>query len=85
MTVLIRPDLTITKTHVSSFSQGSSGNTYTVIVRNSGAGDKAASAVVSVTDSAPDGMTISSMSGTGWTCAALPTCTRVDALAAGES
>ena len=85
MTVLIRPDLTITKTHTGGFSQGSSGNTYTVTVKNSGAGDKAASAVVSVTDTAPLGMTITAMSGSGWTCTTLPTCTRVDALAPGDS
>lgn len=84
-TVLIRPDLTITKTHTGSFSQGSSGNTYTVKVKNSGVGDKAASAVVSVTDTAPVGMTITAMSGAGWTCSSLPTCTRVDELAAGDS
>ena len=85
ITVLIRADLTITKVHTGSFSQGSSGNTYTVTVKNSGAGDKASSAVVSVTDTAPAGMTITAMSGSGWTCAILPTCTRVDALAAGDS
>jgi len=80
-----QPDLTISKTHTGNFVQGSSGNNYTVIVTNSGAGDKLAGQAVSVTDAPPSGLTVTAMSGTGWTCTTLPTCTRSDVLAAGNS
>jgi len=38
-----------------------------------------------VTDNAPSGMTVTAMSGTGWSCTNLPTCTRSDVLAAGQN
>ena len=82
--IVVPPDLTITKTHTGSFAQGSTGNTYTVSVTNSGAGDKTAGETVTVTDAPPSGLTITAMSGTGWTCTA-PTCTRSDLLAASTS
>ena len=78
-----KPDLTIVKSHTGSFAQGSSGNTYSVVVTNSGAGAKSAGQSVSVTDTAPTGLTVTAMSGTGWTCTTLPTCTRSDVLAGG--
>jgi uncharacterized repeat protein (TIGR01451 family) len=80
------PDLTLTKTHSGNFAQGQTGAAYTVTVTNSGAGDKSAGNEVSVTDTPPAGqMTLTAMSGSGWTCTALPTCTRTDLLAAGGS
>ena len=79
------PDLTISKSHVGSFVQGSTGNNYTVTVTNSGTGDKAALSSVSVTDVPPSGLTITAMSGPGWTCTTIPTCTRTDVLLAGNS
>ncbi len=80
------PDLRLTKTHSGSFAQGQTGAIYTVTVINSGAGDKNAGNQVSVTDTPPAGlMTITAMSGSGWTCTVLPTCTRTDLLAAGAS
>jgi parallel beta-helix repeat protein len=79
-----QPDLTISKVHAGSFVQGSSGNTYSVTVTNSGAGDKAAGQSVSVTDAPPSGLAVTAMSGSGWTCTTLPTCTRSDLLAAGN-
>ncbi len=79
------PDLTIAKSHSGSFSQGQVGATYSVTVTNSGSGDKTVSNLVTVTDTAPSGLTITAMSGTGWTCTTLPTCTRSDALAASAS
>ena len=80
------PDLTLTKTHSGNFVQGQTGATYTVTVTNSGSGDKSAGNQVSVTDTPPAGlMTLTAMSGSGWTCAVLPTCTRTDLLAAGGS
>ena len=85
VTVSLAPDLTLTKSHTGNFVQGQVGATYTVIVNNVGPGDKAAAAVVTVTDTAPTGLTITAMGGTGWTCTTLPTCTRSDALATGAS
>ena len=84
-TVIVQPDLTIAKTHVGNFTQGQSGATYTVIVTNSGAGDKLAATLVTVTDNAPAGLTITAMAGGGWTCTTLPNCTRSDVLTAGAS
>lgn len=84
-TVIVQPDLTITKSHVGDLVQGQTGATYTVTVGNSGAGDKLAATLVTVTDTAPAGLTVTAMSGTGWTCATLPTCTRSDLLAASSS
>lgn len=78
-------DLTIVKSHTGNFSQGQVGATYSAVVTNSGAGAKPAGAAVSVTDAPPAGLTILAMSGTGWTCTTLPTCTRNDVLAAGAS
>ena len=82
---LALPDLTISKSHVGSFVQGSTGNNYTVTVTNSGTGDKAAATAVSVTDVPPSGLTVTAMSGPGWTCTTIPTCTRTDVLLAGNS
>lgn len=79
------PDLTISKTHSGNFTQGQTNAQYTITVTNSGSGDKIAGNTVSVTDTAPIGLTVTAMSGTGWTCTTLPTCTRSDVLTAGSS
>ncbi len=71
----------ITKTHTGNFTQGQAG-TYTVVVSNTGSG--ASVGTVTVTETAPAGLTITSMSGTGWTCNAT-SCTRNNSLAAGTS
>lgn len=77
-------DLTITKTHTGNFSQGQVGATYTITVTNSGTA--ATSGTVTVTDTLPAGLTATAMTGTGWSCVlATRTCTRSDALAAGNS
>jgi uncharacterized repeat protein (TIGR01451 family) len=75
--------LTVAKTHVGNFVSGQSGATYTVTVGN-GANGGPTSAFVAVTENVPSGMTLVSMAGTGWTCAA-NTCTRGDTLAIGAS
>ena len=78
------PDLTVTKTHIGSFSQGQTGATYTITVSNSGFA--ATSGTVTVTDTLPAGLTATAISGSGWTCTlATLTCTRSDALAASAS
>ena len=79
------PDLTISKTHTGNFAQGQVGAMYTATVSNSGAGAKAAASLVTVTEVPPAGLTVTAMSGTGWTCTTLPTCTRSDVLAAAAS
>ncbi len=79
------PDLTLTKTHVGNFSLGQIGAKYTVVVTNSGAGEKPAAKLVTLVDTAPSGLTITAISGAGWTCASLTTCTRSDALPSGVS
>lgn len=79
------PDLTISKTHSGNFTAGQTNAAYTVTVSNTGATAKPASSLVTVTDTAPVGMTIVGMAGSGWSCSSLPACTRSDALAGGAS
>jgi uncharacterized repeat protein (TIGR01451 family)/fimbrial isopeptide formation D2 family protein len=68
------PQLTIAKTHVGNFFQGQSGAQYTVTVGSSGPGSTAGT--ITVVDTPPSGLTITGMSGSGWTCtAATGTCT----------
>ena len=80
------PDLTIAKSHVGSFTRGSTGS-YTLTATNSG--NVATSGTVTVTDTLPAGLTPTVAAGTGWTCPApvgqTVTCTRSDALAGGAS
>jgi uncharacterized repeat protein (TIGR01451 family) len=80
----LNPDLTIVKSHSGSFTQGDTGDTYSLTVTNSGGA--ATSGTVTVTDTVPAGLTATAMSGTGWTCTqpAGP-CTRSDALNANAS
>ena len=76
------PVLTVAKTHAGNFTQGQNGASYTVTVGNAGTGP--ASGAVTVTETVPSGLSLVSMAGTGWTCAAV-TCSRNDPLAAGSS
>ncbi|MGB7218689.1 MAG: DUF4038 domain-containing protein [Vicinamibacterales bacterium] len=74
------PDLTLAKTHSGTFTQGQTGATYTLTVTNSGAGPTAG--LVSVTDTLPNGLTATNLSGVGWSCTlGTLTCTRIDVLA----
>ena len=78
------PVFTITKTHTGNFSQGQKSAQYTVSVTNSG--NAPTSGIVTVTETVPSGLTLVSMSGTGWTCpSGEDTCTRSDALNAGTA
>jgi len=79
------PDLTIGKTHVGNFSQGQHGAVYTLLVQNTGTA--ATTGQVTVVDTLPpQGLTISDMHGTNWSCvAATKTCTRSDALPSGSA
>ena len=79
------PDLTVSKSHTGNFAQGQIGAAFSAIVTNSGAAPKPAGASVTVTEVPPIGLTLTAMSGGGWTCTTLPTCTRSDALASGAT
>lgn len=79
-TVIIRPDLTVSKTHTGNFAQGSTTNTYYISVSNTNAG--ATTGTITLTDTLPTGLTATAISGNGWTCTlATLTCTRSDSLA----
>ncbi len=76
------PQLTISKTHVGNFTQGQVGAQYTVTVGSSGPGTT--SGTITVVDTPPIGLTVTGMSGSGWTCTvASRTCTTSAALSAG--
>jgi hypothetical protein len=78
------PDLTLSKSHAGSFTQGDTGRTYTVIASNGGGGPTVGT--VSVVDSLPTGLSATAIAGAGWSCTLTTlTCTRGDALAAGAS
>ncbi len=78
-------DLTITKTHTGSFTQGQTGATYTITVGNAGPGPT--SGTVTVTDTLPTGLTATNISGgSGWNCTlGTLTCTRSDVLQPGTN
>jgi uncharacterized repeat protein (TIGR01451 family) len=77
------PVLTVAKTHTGSFWQGQTGATYLITVSNAALAGTTTSSV-SVTDITPSGLTLVSMSGTGWSCTGA-TCTRSDSLSANAS
>ena len=66
-----------------NFAQGQQNALYTVTVSNA-ANVGPTSGTVTVTETLPGGLTLVSMTGSGWTCASIA-CTRGDALAAGAS
>jgi uncharacterized protein (TIGR03437 family) len=73
--------LAIQVTHAAAFTAGENGATYQISVSNPAA--TSSSGTVTVTDFLPDGLTVISMTGTGWTCpGVMLTCTRSDALPA---
>jgi uncharacterized repeat protein (TIGR01451 family) len=77
------PILSIVSSHTGNFTHGQLGATYTLVVSNAALAP-ATNSTVSVSDSLPAGLTLISMSGTGWTCSG-NSCKRTDALAAGAS
>ena len=77
-------DLAVFLTHAGSFTQADLGDTYTIIVTNSGAAATLGS--VSVADTLPSGLMPTAIAGTGWTSnLSTLTCTRSDPLTAGAS
>ncbi len=81
--IMVGPDLTITKTHPGSFSQGQNGATFIITVSNNGGTSTAG--LVTVTDLLPAGLTGVSASGPGWTCPTAASCNRSDSLSPGVS
>jgi len=77
------PLLTISETNSGNFTQGQQNATYTVTVSNA-ANAPPTSGTVTVTEAPPSGLTLVSMSGSGWSCSA-ESCTRSDALSGGAS
>ena len=77
------PALSVSKSHVGNFSQGQAGAAYAITVSN-GAGGGTTAGTVAVTDSVPAGLTLVSLSGTGWLCSS-NSCSRSDPLAGGTS
>jgi uncharacterized repeat protein (TIGR01451 family) len=77
-------DLTITKTHTPNTVVP--GQTFSYFVTVSNMGTAASSGTVTVTETPPTGITVTALSGAGWTCTvSTRTCTRGDALASGVS
>ena len=77
------PTLSIVKTHSGNFVQGQTGATYTITVSNAAAAS-ATAGTVTVTDTVPSGLTLTGMTGIGWTCAA-NACSRSDSLGPGAN
>ncbi|MEY3481103.1 MAG: hypothetical protein RIQ71_1878 [Verrucomicrobiota bacterium] len=81
--VLRGPDLTVAKSTNGTYQQGGTG-TFNVTVSN--IGGSPSSSTVTVTELPSAGMTVSSMSGDGWTFNSNNlTCTRADVLSAGTN
>ncbi len=88
------PVVTLAKVHNGTFTQGDSGDTYTITVANpSGPGPTAGT--MTLTDTLPTGMTATGMvqasggTGSDWSCSVssntTPSCTRTTAMPPGES
>jgi len=75
-------DLAISVTHTGNFTQGDTGDAYSINVTNLGSAATVGS--VSVIDSLPAGLTATAITGPGWTTdLGSLTCTRSESLAAG--
>lgn len=78
------PDLAVSSTHTNIFTQGDFNRTLTVLVTN--AGNAAATGTVTLTNILPAGLTLTAMTGTGWTINTnTVTATRSDSLVATSS
>jgi uncharacterized repeat protein (TIGR01451 family) len=76
--------LSIQSAHTGTFTQGQTGATYTLTVTN-GSGAGTTTGTATVTEILPAGLTLASITGTGWMCTSGPACTRSDALTSGSS
>jgi sugar lactone lactonase YvrE len=75
--------LSVAEALPAGFTEGQNGASYPVVVSNA-AGAASTSGLVTVNGTVSAGLTLASMSGTGWSCSG-STCTRSDALSAGAS
>lgn len=83
VTVVV-PDVTIALSHTGNFLGPQTGATYTITVSNPSAADT--SALITVNDSLPAGLTATAFAGPNWNCTVTPLqCTRGDTLFAGTS
>jgi uncharacterized repeat protein (TIGR01451 family) len=81
---VVVPDLTIALSHTGNFLSPQTGATYTITVSNSGGADT--TAIITVNDNLPSGLTATDLSGPNWNCTLSPLqCTRGDTLFAGTS
>jgi uncharacterized repeat protein (TIGR01451 family) len=81
---VVTPDLTVAKIHSGNFLRPQTGATYTITVSNVGTVDT--TALVTVDDTLPAGLTATDISGLNWNCTLSPLqCTRGDVLVAGTS
>lgn len=71
------PDLIISKNHPGNFFQGQSGALYGIVIFN--AGSAPTNGMVTVIDTLPQGLTLASIGGDGWSCLGT-ICTRSDVL-----
>jgi uncharacterized repeat protein (TIGR01451 family) len=77
--------LSVSCSHSGNFTQGQTNATYSIVVSNS-PGAEPTSSTVTVYETPPPGLTVQTISGTGWTCATdSDSCSRNDPLAAGTS
>jgi uncharacterized repeat protein (TIGR01451 family) len=77
-------DMRLAKSHVGTFTQGDTGRAYTLTATNSGT--QPSTGEVTVSDALPTGLTPTLLVGSGWNCTlGTLSCTRSDALGAGES
>jgi uncharacterized repeat protein (TIGR01451 family) len=83
VTTIFSSSLSIVKSHSGFFVQGQTGATYAITVSNSAATGPT-SGIVTVTETVPTGLTLVSMSGTGWNCGG-STCMRGNPLGTGMS
>lgn len=75
------PDLSISLTHTSAFLQGQTNAVYLIRVTNEGG--TPTTGTISVIETMPSGITITSMSGPGWSCLS-NTCNRSDSVQPGQ-
>ena len=84
LTVNPQANLAIAKSHSGVFWRGQTGATYRIAVTNTGPG--ATTGAVTVTDTLPEGLSATAISGVDWSCTLSPlSCTRSDPLAVGSS
>ena len=84
-TIIPLPVLSITSAHSGSFTQGQTGDTFSLTVSNSAAAGPTSGTVI-VVDTLPGGLTATAIGGTNWNCTlATLTCTRSNVLNRGQS